>query len=233
MTTPTVVLMDIDGTLVTTGGAGRKAMERAFEVVCGRPGALAAVRFAGMTDRAIIRAGLRAAGLAGDAAAAERTIDAVLAAYLPELEREVARSAGYVVHPGVPAVVAALAGRPDVALGLGTGNIERGARIKLLRGDLEPHFGFGGFGCDHEDRAELLRIGRDRGAARLGRPPEACRTVIVGDTRLDVAAARAIGAVCVAVGTGGAPLEDLAGAGAHAVFPDLTAAGALPAILGA
>jgi phosphoglycolate phosphatase-like HAD superfamily hydrolase len=185
------------------------------------------VPFAGMTDRAIIRAGLRVIGAADDDAA----IDALLEAYLPELADEMPRATGYVVHPGIAELVDVLAGR-GAAVGLGTGNIREGARLKLERGDLWRRFPFGGFGCDHEDRPTLLRIGRDRGAARLGVAPESCRTVVIGDTLRDIVAARALGAACIAVGTGGDALDVLAAAGPDAVFADLTAPGALAAVLG-
>jgi phosphoglycolate phosphatase-like HAD superfamily hydrolase len=149
---------------------------------------------------------------------------------VPELAEEMTRCDGYRVHLGIVEAMDALAACADLALGLGTGNIAAGARLKLERGDLWRRFAFGGFGCDHEDRAELLRVGRDRGAARLGRDPSQCRTVIVGDTWRDIRGARAIGAAVIAVGTGGDPLETLCDA--DACFPDLSAPGALDAILG-
>ncbi len=226
MATPVIVLMDIDGTLISTAGAGRRAMQRAFARHCDRADALDGVKLGGMTDRAIIREGLRNAGRPGD----DALIDAVLATYVPELAEEMTRCDGYRVHAGIVEAMDALAAAAGLALGLGTGNIAAGARLKLERGDLWRRFAFGGFGCDHEDRAELLRIGRDRGAARLGRDAGQCRTVIVGDTQRDIRAARAIGAAVVAVGTGGNPLDALCDA--DAVFADLTAPGALHAILG-
>jgi phosphoglycolate phosphatase-like HAD superfamily hydrolase len=134
------------------------------------------------------------------------------------------------VLPGVPEILARLKERGGCAVGLGTGNIRRGAEIKLARGGLHQHFAFGGFGCDHEDRAELLRIGAERGAARLGRPRAACRVVVSGDTVRDVQAALAIGAACIGVGTGGIALAELLQAGATAVCADLRSAGD-PALL--
>lgn len=217
-TRPTVYLFDIDGTLLATGGAGRRAMEKAFAALTGRADACSGFSFAGMTDRAIARAGLLAVS---ESVTAER-IDALLDAYLQSLAAEVTASRGYQVLPGVQEVLGRLQGRTPCAIGLGTGNIRPGARIKLQRGALEPHFDFGGFGCDHEDRAELLRIGAERGAARLGRPRAACRVIVIGDTVRDVAAALAIGAECIGVGTGGTALGELQQAGAVAVYPDLT-----------
>jgi phosphoglycolate phosphatase-like HAD superfamily hydrolase len=116
-------------------------------------------------------------------------------------------------------------------VGLGTGNIERGARIKLERVDLNPRFGFGGFGCDAEDRGELLRIGAERGAARLGVARAACRVVVIGDTPLDIAGARAIGAEAFAVATGAADPATLSAAQPDHLFESLAAPGAIPALL--
>ena len=139
---PTVVLFDVDGTLITTGGTGRKALQRAFERVHGRPDACAHFSFAGMTDRAIFREGLRAIGADTEPV----SIDALLASYLAHLEREVAEAPVYRVHAGIVSALDALYALSHVALGLGTGNVEAGARTKLARVDLNRYFSFGGFG---------------------------------------------------------------------------------------
>jgi phosphoglycolate phosphatase len=203
--TPTVLLFDIDGTLIDTGGAGRRSMERAFDRVTGRPDACAHFGFDGMTDRAIVRKGLGALDKPTD----DRAIDLVLGAYLEALAHEVPASPQYTTHPGVELVLDRAARHPHIATGLGTGNVQDGARIKLERARLFERFSFGGFGCDHEDRAELLRIGAERGARRLGQDKRACRLVVIGDTPRDVEAARAIGAECLALATGRFSLEDL------------------------
>jgi phosphoglycolate phosphatase-like HAD superfamily hydrolase len=228
MPRPTVFLFDIDGTLLLTGGAGRRAFDRAFAEVCGRGDAASGFSFAGMTDRAIARAGLAALGREADPAVVDRLIDA----YISGLENEVATSDGYALMPNVREVVRELGTRPEFAVGLGTGNVRRGAAIKLARGDLEASFDFGGFGCDAEDRVELLRVGAERGALRLGRPREACRVVVVGDTPRDVAAALALGADCIGVGTGGFAPEELARLGATAAFADLAHPRAVEALVG-
>jgi phosphoglycolate phosphatase len=224
---PTVLLFDIDGTLVWTGGAGRRAMERAFELVTGSREATR-FPFAGMTDRAIARAGLTQAGHSDD----EATMERVLELYLELLVAEVASSGDYGVYPGMRAAIDAASARDGVALGLGTGNLERGARIKLGRVGLADVFEFGGFGSDHEDRAELLRVGARRGAERLAADVRDCRVVVIGDTPRDVSAALAIGAECIGVGTGGEPPERLRALGATAAFADLGADGALDALFG-
>jgi phosphoglycolate phosphatase-like HAD superfamily hydrolase len=185
------------------------------------------VRFHGMTDRAIIRGGLERVGLPADEAA----IDAVCAAYVAALAEEMPRSEGFCVCPGVHDLLAAVGGRPQVAVGLGTGNLREGARIKLARGDLLHHFAFGGFGCDHEDRPAIVRIAAERGAAHLGTTVDACRVVVIGDTPRDVAAAQAIGAMSITVETGGIAAGELTRAGATRVFRDLTAPGVAAALL--
>jgi len=226
---PTVWLFDIDGTLVTTGGVGRRALELAFERAHGRPEACNGFRFDGMTDRAIVRGGLSALGIAPTPLA----IEAVLSVYLAVLCDEVAAAPAqtYHVHAGVSDMLDALAAHPHFAIGLGTGNIREGARIKLDRVGLFSRFGFGGFGCDDEDRTALLRCGAERGAASLGLAVADVRVVVIGDTPKDVAAARGIGAASVGVGTGSFTPEALVACGATHAFASLAVPGALEAVL--
>ncbi|WP_437630482.1 HAD family hydrolase [Sorangium sp. So ce854] len=225
---PTVLLWDIDGTLLSTGGAGRRAMERAFDRVAGRRDACEAFSFAGMTDRAIIRAGFEAVGRE----VTEDAIDALLAIYVELLAEEMAFAGDTRVHHGVLEALDAAARRARCAVGLGTGNVRAGAQAKLTRVGIYERFAFGGFGCDHERRDELLRIGAARGAARLGAPLEACRVVVIGDTPKDIAAAQAIGAESIAVATGTHAIEELEACGPTYSFSDLRAKGALEALLG-
>ncbi len=228
---PTVLLFDIDGTLVTTGGVGRRALEIAFERVHGRRDACSGFRLDGMTDRAIVRGGLLALGHSTSAT----SIDEVLGRYLEVLAGEVAAAPAetYRVHDGICQTLDAAAGRANVAIGLGTGNIREGARIKLERVGLFQRFGFGGFGCDDEDRTALLRRGAERGAAALGRGFHEVRVVVIGDTPKDVLAARGIGAESVGVGTGFFSAAQLQGTGATWAFPSLAVPGAVEAVLGA
>lgn len=228
MSRPTVLLFDVDGTLVTTGGAGRRALERIFEVAYGRSDACS-FPLDGMTDRAIVRAALRSIGRE----AGEPEIDAILVGYVEILAEEVAGvdSDKYRIHRGIEPALEAAASRPQVALGLGTGNIREGAKVKLDRVGIYERFPFGGFGCDHEDRAELLRVGARRGAERLGTVVENCRVVVVGDTPKDVAAATKLGAESLGVATGRFSVRDLKAAGATFAFADLSEPGALDALL--
>jgi phosphoglycolate phosphatase len=224
---PTVVLFDIDGTLITSGGTGRKALERAFERLYGRGDACEHFSFAGMTDRAIFREGLKTIGASGT----EEEIDRLLEDYLSNLASEVAAAETYSVHPGVIDALDALCDLSHVALGLGTGNVERGARTKIERVELNHYFDFGGFGCDAEPRAELIAAGARRGAERLRVPLAECRLVIVGDTPKDIFAAHDNGGLCIAVATGGASYDTLVEAGGDLVCHDLTDPRVIKALL--
>lgn len=226
---PTVLLFDIDQTLVTTGGAGRRAISRAFEKIHGRLDACDSFSLSGMTDRAIVR---KALGIIGVEATPE-AIDAIINGYLSFLDEEVQRTEDrhYFVHAGMREAVAEARSRSGVAVGLGTGNVRQGARIKLDRVGLYDQFAFGGFGCDHEDRVELIRHGAQAGARLLDASLETCRVVVIGDTPKDVAAAKGIGAVCIGVGTGNFTPHALTEAGADFAFPDFTSPGAIEALL--
>lgn len=228
---PTVFLFDIDGTLISTGGAGRRSMEGAFRDAHGARGVAAIdFSFAGMTDRAIVRTGLRALDVEGlDDAAIDRLLDS----YLVRLADEIARTENYRVHPGVATILEWLPQKERAAIGLGTGNVKKGAYAKLARGSLDAAFAFGGFGCDAEDRTELLRVGAQRGAAALGLSMTECRVVVIGDTPKDVAAAHGIGADCIGVGTGGFDPAALLELGAFAAFATLEEARVREALLDA
>lgn len=225
----TILLFDLDGTLVLTGGVGRRAMANAFAELHGKRDVFEDLSFAGMTDRAIARHGLRR--VLDEIPASE--IDRFLDAYLRILESELPKADGYQVLPGVVTLINSLASERDHALGLGTGNIRRGAYAKLARAEIGEAFTFGGFGCDAEDRTELLRTGAERGAAKLGRPLSECRIVVIGDTPKDVAAAKGIGATCVAVATGGFTCEQLLACGAEHVFATLAEEGVRDVLVGA
>jgi phosphoglycolate phosphatase len=224
---PTVLLFDIDGTLVATGGAGRRAMVGAFSELYGQADVFEGISFAGMTDRAIARHGVVAAVGACDEAAIDRALDA----YVARLHRELESREGYRIFPGVLHVLERVGGRAGIAVGLGTGNVKRGAYAKLTPGELHHHFTFGGFGCDAEARTEVLRSGARRGAEALGVALDDCRVVVIGDTPKDVAAAQGIGAECVGVGTGGFAPAALVEVGATSAFATLEDDGVLDVLL--
>lgn len=224
---PTVLLFDIDGTLVTTGGAGRRAMRRGLLNVFPHSNPIE-FKLDGMTDRSIVRQYLTAI----DVEATNDAIDRVLAAYLEALSDEIVQvpAERYRVYAGVREAVEHGIAR-GAAVGLGTGNIRAGARLKLSHVGLYDYFRFGGFGCDAEARVDLIRIGAERGAEALGLPRSECRVVVIGDTPKDVAAAHGIGAICIGVGTGSFSAAELVAAGADVAFDDLTRAGALLALI--
>jgi len=134
---------------------------------------------------------------------------AVCESYLRYLPEEVKNGSGYRVMAGVRETLRALAAREEMVLGLGTGNLERGARIKLAPAGLNDYFPFGGFGSDAEARPEVLRAGVRRAEARSGERFSPRDVFVIGDTLLDVEAGKAIGATTVAVAAGHAGLEDL------------------------
>lgn len=230
---PTVLLFDIDGTLLPTLGLGRRAMERAFLELFGRPGALDGVIFEGMTDRPIVRAGFANLGLTLPADEVDTLVDRILARYVECLHEEIDPRRPLPLLPGVLATLDAAARWSGTAVGLGTGNIRPGAEAKLRGAALWDRFAFGGFACDHDDRGELLRIAAARGAACLDRPVAACRVVVIGDTPRDVAAARCIGAESIAVATSRYGTDELRAAGATHVVADMTDMRFLPALRGA
>jgi len=176
----------------------------------------------------IARTGLEAIGVL----ATEEAIDAWLAEYLIALEDEVSRADGasFRLLPGMQQAIAA-AQAAEMAVGLGTGNVREGARIKLERVGVHHHFRFGGFGCDAEARPEVIRLGAERGASQLGVSMASCRVVVIGDTPRDVDAARAIGAECIGVATGRYSVAELEASGAHYVFADFSNAAAIGALL--
>jgi len=226
MQPPCLVLFDIDNTLLWSGGAGTLAMTRAFRDLFGIDNAFQHVEFSGRTDTAIVSDALRLHALAdGDLRGQILRFKERYVAHLAETIREVS---GGRLMPGIPQLLEQLAGRPDVHLGLATGNFRAGAELKLRYYRLDGYFQTGGFGDDAEDRALVV------GAAieRAGGPGFAGRAVVVGDTPHDVSAAKANGAFALAVATGRNSAQELAAAGADAVFEDCTDPGVLPTILG-
>ncbi|MGB5504460.1 MAG: HAD family hydrolase [Polyangiales bacterium] len=217
-----IALFDIDGTLLRAGGAGRRAVELAVGEVLDEledEVSLQSVEFAGRTDPWIVRAALMQYGVAAE----DDLIHEVLRRYVAHLPRELERADAFEVLPGVLALLSELSDREDLVLGLGTGNTEPAAYAKLARGGLDSFFAFGGFGSDHAERPEVLRTALHRGLERAGVQMEDARVVVIGDTPHDVAAARAIGAHCVAVSTGGYEPSALEAAGASVVVSDLRA----------
>jgi phosphoglycolate phosphatase-like HAD superfamily hydrolase len=225
-----ILLFDLDGTLLLTGGAGVRALNRAFQDLYGLQEAGRGVPFAGRTDLGIIRDIVE---WKLHRPLEEEDAAAICERYLHYLEGEVERSATYRVLPGVPALLTLLTSRPDCLVGLGTGNLEAGARIKLARADLNRYFTFGGFGSDAESRVEVLRCAVARGEARRAQSGAdgPARVFVIGDTHLDVESGRALGARTVAVATGMESAEALERAGPDHLLADLTDPGTFLRIL--
>ena len=212
------LLFDIDGTLLDSAGAGRAALERAFREATGVVGAMANVAFQGRTDRWILGEVTRQTGLAIDRAA-------FLPRYFEILEDELRRHAPQAL-PGAHALLEALAARDEAVLGLGTGNLQAAAFLKLAAAGLDGYFEGGGFGDDHLDRAELLRAGAHAVGWSTGE-----RLVVIGDTEHDVHAGRAVGAFVLAVATGSRTAEELRALDPDAVRADLKDLEGLLAVL--
>jgi phosphoglycolate phosphatase-like HAD superfamily hydrolase len=211
-----IVLFDIDGTLLSTGGAGLAALSRAFQDLHGVEDAASGVEFHGRTDPLILDSIARRR-LGRPLADGERT--ALFDRYLAHLPRTLEDRA-FRVLPGAQEIVEALDASGDVVLGLATGNVEPAAWAKLRRGALDRFFRFGGFGSDSPDRTELTRLAVARGRALAGEDADA---ILVGDTVHDVRCANEVGVPCLAVATGNAPERALSEAGARWTAPTLDA----------
>lgn len=217
---PKLVLFDIDGTLVLTGGAGLRAMNRACQEMLGHAEILDGIPVAGRTDWIILHDALKQIGRDMD----DGLFAALRDRYLERLPDEMKLRGRGVngVMPGIRELLDALQARPDVHLGLLTGNFERGARIKLEHFDLWRYFRCGAFGDDSPDRNALVPFALQRAEA-CGIPPVSSSDVlVVGDTPHDVACALAADAVPVAVATGSSSIEQLRASGADIVFQDLS-----------
>ncbi|HXG12766.1 MAG TPA: HAD family hydrolase [Gemmataceae bacterium] len=212
-----VGLFDIDGTLLSSGGAGRAAMETALLEEFGLSRLEGRVEFSGRTDRAIGRDLFRLHGIEDCPANWER----FLAAYLRRLPACLARHQGQVL-PGIANLLQHLGGAGRVALGLLTGNTREGARLKLGHYGLAHHFHFGGYGDHHLDRCDVAREALDDLRRYLRGPVCRERIWVVGDTPLDIRCARAIGVRVAAVATGWHSLDELAAEGPDLLLRDLS-----------
>ena len=215
-----LILFDIDGTLVLTGRAGLRAMNRACADVVGHDNALDGVEFAGRTDWSILNDVMRK----HDKPLDRPLLDRLSRRYTAHLAEEIQLPGKGVkdVMPGIRELLDALWRRDDVALGLLTGNFVDGARIKLEYFDLWKYFPCGAFGDDSANRNDLVPVAVRR-ARECGVPPvEPSRVIVVGDTPNDVECARVAGATPVAVATGSYSVEQLRATGADIVFTDLS-----------
>jgi phosphoglycolate phosphatase len=211
-----IILFDIDGTLLASGGAGKLALETAFTEDFGRP-LRVQVPYSGRTDRAIVRELFEC----HDVAHTPANLEKLLAGYLRRLPGCLERMKGRVL-PGIADLLVHLKERDEVAIGLLTGNVRAGAKVKLGHFGLFDHFTFGGFGDHHFDRDDVAR--EALATIRADVHPEVVpdRIWVIGDTPLDIRCARAIGARVLAVATGGHTVAELAAAGPDLVLEDLS-----------
>jgi len=222
-------LFDVDGTLVTARGAGRTALQQALAETYGTAGHIDRYDFRGKTDPRIVFDLMRGAGVADDVI--EARMSACFDAYVDQLERQIGDGSRVTVLPGIADVVQALSVRDDALVGLLTGNIEAGARVKLRATGLFPLFRVGAYGSDSMDRRRLPAVACERARTVAGREFPFERVTIIGDTPLDVDCARACGAMAVAVATGFHAHDELAACAPDLLFTDFSdVAGALAAL---
>jgi len=220
-----ILLFDIDGTLIRTGGAGKAAMEGALRTAFGVDTIRDVVPYSGRTDRAIGLDLLTVHGLA----ATPENVRRLNEEYLRLLPGALRTRPG-TVCPGVAALLPRLADRADVRLGLLTGNTRAGAREKLTHFGLWNYFPFGGFGDDHHDRDDVARAAVAEAGAHLGAAIDPADVWVIGDTPLDVRCARAVGAYAVVVATGWHPIAELHTTGADLVLEHLADETSLPGV---
>jgi phosphoglycolate phosphatase-like HAD superfamily hydrolase len=222
-----VCLFDIDGTLLSSGGAGKAAMEAALVTEFGSGPGTDGVPFAGRTDRAIIRDLFQGRQI-------EDSVDnrrRFLAAYLRHLPTCLTEHNGQVL-PGIASLLSCLGERGDVAVGLLTGNVRDGARLKLGHYGLFHHFAFGGFGDEHLTRDDVAQEALAAVRSHVKNDVKSEQIWVIGDTPLDVRCARSIGARAVAVATGWHSLGTLAAEQPDLLLEDLSDASPLLALWG-
>jgi phosphoglycolate phosphatase-like HAD superfamily hydrolase len=213
-----LVLFDIDGTLIRTGGAGVRAFGHAFAMEFRLPGATEHLSFAGRTDTGVVQELFARHHIAPTPENFRRFFDC----YVFWLDHLLGESRGHAC-PGVARFLAELAAlESPPRLGLLTGNIRLGAEIKLRHHALWQHFETGAFGDDHHNRNELARIARRRGHRHVARELRDDEILVIGDTPLDIECARAIRARILAVATGGSSPDELRAHRPHWTVPDLT-----------
>lgn len=210
--TPTLWLFDIDGTLVDTGGAGMRALQEAAAECFGQQGP--PLDLAGSTDLGVLAGIFSHFGQSHD----ERLVERYFEIYHRRLEWNL-KHGGFPgrVLDGVFDLLDSLAARPEVTVGLLTGNTALGASVKMKHFGLDRHFAFGAYGCDFADRNRLGPVALERASKHSGRSFDPADVLVIGDTPKDIACAHAIGVKCLAVATGSFSADQLREAGADFV----------------
>ncbi len=222
----TVVLFDIDGTLLDMRGAGRAAFVRALESVFGWRDDIRYINFSGNTDLNVLQRIMEHHG--------RSLTDEDCRRFFAQFPLELAcaaREAELILYPGVRALLESLTLDASVVLGLVTGNIESCARIKLQQFDLHHHFVLGAFGDEHADRNDIARLAMQRVEKSLRPGQKVSAVFLVGDTPFDIAAAKSIGATAIAVATGKFTTAALLAAGADVALADLSDTAGVKALL--
>jgi len=225
-----LVLFDIDGTLLSSEGAGMRAMRAALTELFGTTGD-PAYRYDGKTDRQIVRDLMRGHGHDDDYI--DERMVALLDLYLQGLAREVASGERVPrTLPGIPELLDELESSDQITLGLLTGNIEPGAKVKLAAAGVDmSRFRVNAFGSDHERRPELPGFAQRRAAEFLGRELEGDAIYVIGDTPADIRCGEAIGARAIGVATGHYSVEELRQHDPFAVFANLADTGAVARVI--
>jgi phosphoglycolate phosphatase-like HAD superfamily hydrolase len=227
-----LVLFDIDGTLLSSDGAGKRAIRSALLTESGTAGPIDdGYRLDGKTDPQIVRELLVAAG--HPHAASDAHVDRVCRTYLSLLAKELAASVGRSrTYPGVRELLDQLEPRADALLGLLTGNLVEGAALKLKAVGIDPaRFRVGAYGSDAAERPRLPAVAAQRAAALVGRAIVGHDLVIIGDTPADVTCGASVGARAIGVATGSYSRDDLLAAGAYAAFDTLADSAAVLAVV--
>jgi phosphoglycolate phosphatase len=211
-----LILFDIDGTLIDSGEAGTRSLNLAFEELFSLKDAFRGIPMAGKTDIQILKEGLSSHGLDSE----NGNVGLLCTAYILHLQREIENPRRH-VKPGILNSLSVLSRMDGVSLGLLTGNIETGARIKLNPFGLNSYFPFGAFGNDHEDRNRLLPIAVERFRLLHNRDIPYRDCVIIGDTPRDVECAKVYGAYSIAVATGPYSVQSLSTSGADRILKDM------------
>jgi len=213
-----LVLFDIDETMLASNGAGRRAIARVLNDRFGVPESAMNVPMSGRTDPEILKRMFSKAGLEEKF---EAHFQDVIEAYLGVLQEEIEKSRYFILHEGVVDLITALLDLESVFLGLLTGNVERGARMKLARFDLNQYFPVGAFGSDSHDRLDLPAIAKERAEAHYKQNFHAHELVIIGDSENDILCAHGFGASCIAVNTGRTSWDELEKLKPQFLFPNL------------
>jgi len=214
----TLLLFDIDGTLLLSGGAGLRALNRTFEELFGVASGFDGIPVAGRTDALLLRDAAARAEVRLDEAARQRFHDRYCDLLADEIAPPNPRKR---LMPGVARLIPALAGRDELTVALLTGNFARAARIKLEHFGLWRHFRGGAFGDDAPDRDGLVPVALSRVMTAAGARVAAADAIVIGDTPLDVQCAQVAGARSIAVETGSFDASALRAQGADEVLPDL------------